>query len=316
MNKVLKLFTEIFLLLMAGLVVFLLLEKKYASCETNADLLMAKFNRTCSTSNMLLLGNSHTLPLEVTMKTSSGKEICSFTARGMDLFWSCVLLKKYIHKIPNLELILVGVDDELLGFNQAWFYQEYVNRSLYRYTDTLYHDNLMNRFLASSNFFRSNRDLTFLWRGEASHSEKETVLPLESTGGLSLENCLGRAKELSEYRFTKKLLPENIGILQSMIDLAAQHGKKIIFFTTPKSACFIEKRNHENADLAHSAMDSLFRANRIFYVDFSRTKNFRDDFFADADHLNQTGAKILLKELDSLIEIKTGKHYFSSAVSR
>ena len=138
MKSVRLLFLEIAALLSFSILVIFFLEWKYKSYETQADILMKEYQRKKTDAEILWLGNSHTIPLVAEMDSLGIHTPCvSFAYGGMDLFWSAVLYEKYRKEIPHLKTLCIGVDEELLGYNQTKFKLEYIKPlivQIYRHT--------------------------------------------------------------------------------------------------------------------------------------------------------------------------------------
>lgn len=299
-----KLGFEIAGLLAILIAVMVLLEWSYKTYVTGPDQLISEFTKKKSKSEILWLGNSHTLPFVALADEGDRDTIFSSLAYGgIDLFWTQILLKKYVGELPNLKLILVGIDEDQLGYNQSVFGVEYGNRAFYRYTDTLYKDTKTERILASSNFFRSNRDFSHLFGSAAGDSSLNS--PLQNTIYTPYEaGCRQRAVEHSEIRFSDALIQENKKCLQEIIALAEQKNIQLIFFIPPKSNCYLQFRNQLNINYARTVLDSVLQGANIALIDLDEVYNFPDSLFRDPDHLNRKGTEIGLNILlDDILKI-------------
>lgn len=294
-----RLLLEILILLLAVSAALFLIEKKYEGFETPVDHMMHRFDKHAKNADVLLLGNSHMLPMANYLDTCIEKDrYVSMAFGGMDIFWSTALVKKKIDDIPQLKTVIFSIDEEMLGYNQSFFRQDQVNRSFYRYTDTLYKPTASDKILARSNFFRANRNTSFLFTGKNDVEMRELlqVVPLQS-----MSACRSRAQEYSVYRFNASLIDENVQLLSELIDVIKIAGKKIVFVTMPKNDCFLTFRSGENAKKGESKLDSLSKAKQVQWINYSK-EHFSDTLFRDVDHLNYEGAKMIWTRLEKEVE--------------
>ena len=310
MKTVGKLFLEIAALLLFLVLLTGFLEWKYASYRTQADILMEEFQKNKSNAEILWLGNSHTIPLVAEFDTLHLQPpSASFAYGGMDFFWSAVLLEKYKGQMPRLKTLCIGVDEELLGYNQTFFKLEYINRALFRYTDTLDEDSRFDRLLASSNFFRTNRDISYLVNKRNQPSDLKPMLQGFFQPGSMDQQSRQRAKENSITRFSKKLIPKNIFLLKKIVETAKASGIDVLLFTSPKSASYIHYRDSASIESSRLALRDFTVSENLIYKNGNRFQ-FPDSLFADPDHLNPTGAKIFLDSLNEMWLEKKGELLF------
>jgi hypothetical protein len=95
----------------------------------------------------IYIGNSHTGGFHAYHPDSSAK-ICNLSMQGQDLFKEYAVLKKWLPKMVNVHDVLLGLDYEVLGQNQALNGEEYLDRQFYRYTDTMYRYSFSNVIMA------------------------------------------------------------------------------------------------------------------------------------------------------------------------
>ncbi len=293
----------------AGLLGFVLsilglLEWKYKNYSTDVDDLIRKFEYKKSTAQVLWLGNSHTLPIiESIDQQDKTSQVASLAHGGIDLFLTHELVQKYLNELPQLKLILLGIDEDMLGYNQSVFRVEYGSRAFYRYTDTIYKNSRIERILAKSNFFRSNRDLSYLFSSKTSNASYLASLDTSIFRSIG-SPCQQRAHEHSAIRFSRKLLHENTLLLQKIIAQAREKNRTLILFIPPKSNCYLEYRNQENIAEARAILDSLVLAEGVDLFEMNRAMVYPDSLFRDPDHLNLKGAQIGVKQLFKYISEK------------
>jgi hypothetical protein len=291
MRPLRRFLTELFILLAAFILIVVLVEWRYSFYVTDADILIEKFESRKPKAEYLFFGNSHTIP--IVKADTLNHANASLASGGMDLFWITVLAKNYIKQAKNVTTIFAGIDEELLGYNQAWYRQEYISRSLYRYTDTLYQATSSEKWMAKSNFFRANRDLRFLF-GTRNYSLLDKNLQETQ---VNLSACRSRAIEHSVLRFSKNLISENTRLLTEFIAICKKSNKKLVIFIPPKTPCYFEMRNKRNIASSRHVIDSLVTAEKIMLVDFTIDPDFTVADFGDPDHLNKTGGAKALEKL-------------------
>lgn len=296
-----RLILELFLLLAFMGVVYGLLEWRYRDYSIGLDGQYAQFRMEQTQAEVLFLGNSHIIPLKAASDSMRKVRSASLAFVGMDLFWTKVLLNRQQDALPRLKEVILYADPEILGYNQTLHGQAWINRALYRYGDTLYNDRLSDRWMARSNFFRSNRDLSYLFKERNGSAELPIVrdrlsLPLDDTIA-----CKVRAIENSRSRFDERLFPENLRYLNTILDCCKQHGWQVTLVRTPKRSAFLRYFEHAGIERARLKLDSLAKARGLFL--FEPGWSAEDDrLIADPDHLLLDGAKRFLEELDSAKE--------------
>ena len=302
MKKLLKLFIEILILLSVIALTFGLIEWRYKSYKTPIDIVMKNFNDTKKTAEILLVGNSHIIPLSVYLKKYSADNAHYTTIGfgGIDLFWESVFLKKYMDSIPHLKSIVFSVDEELMGYNQSFFKQEYTNRSFFKYTDTLYKITLSDRWLSKSNFFRSNRNAEYLFSEQKVPPMNDLFVAPKTETPL---RCRQRAKEQTEFRFNPDLIAENKTILKETIARIKKSGVAITFVILPKKECFKENRNKKNIEIGRNALSSVMNEMNVQLMDYS-TQTYPDSLFRDADHLNMRGSQLLWSKISEKLGLE------------
>jgi len=279
-----------------GLVMYLL-EKKYQHYQNTYDLILGRLEKVKDSCTDIYIGNSHTQALQ-TYTNKAGAYVVNIATPGQDLFKAYSLLKKWIPLMKNVQNIYLGLDYETLGQNLSLSGLAYEDRQLYKYTDTLYVNSMENILMAKSNFFRSNRDIQFLFSKQKLPVTTNYVPPVVK---LNAEDCRKRALEHSQIRFKKELLDENTGLLLGIIEIAAKNKKNLIVFTPPKSQCFKENSVAENIRMAKRKIDSLFTANKVSYYDFYNDTTFAEHDFLDYDHVNEQGRMKLINRINSIV---------------
>jgi hypothetical protein len=279
--------------LLNGAVVFLF-ETLYKGHNNTYDIIFKDITKNKNAYTDIYIGNSHTQALQ-TYTNKMNAVVLNIATPGQDLFKTYTILKKWVPLLNNVNSIYVGLDYEMLGQNLSLSGLAYEDRQLYKYTDTLYENNMESILMAKSNFFRANRDIKFLFYGDDLSVNKNYIPPVIQ---LNDEDCRKRALEHSQIRFKKNLVSENMNFLLGIIDVAKTNNKKLIFFNPPKSPCFIENSVSENIKFAKFKIDSVFSKNNIDYYSFYNDFEFSKDNFLDYDHLNEQGRIKLVKKIN------------------
>lgn len=201
-------------------------------------------------------------------------------------------------RLPYLREVIVGVDYDAIGYNFAVFNQDWQDRQYYPYTGQLYHDGTLQRLLAQSAFFRSNRDLSVLFSGARSAPRvPNPILPIGNGEASTPEGCRKRAKEPSEVKFRDSLIEENSGYLREMTLLGERYGVSILFLNAPKSACYREAYSRRTMATGRAAILKALGPQAGQFQDYLNDSRFSKDDFLDDDHLNQASARKLMDDL-------------------
>ncbi len=295
-----KKFINSFFIISAGiLLIIILFEFKYKSYETSYDYIYNNLNKQKNQINVIYIGNSHTGVLK-NVPIKSQDIVSNLSSQGQDLFKIYVIIKKYIPLLPQLKRIYIGLDYEMLVQNQTISGEEFIERQLYKYTDTLYHYDIANILMSQSNFFRANRDLTFLLKKNNKNESKEkanTFIPISSKK-TNLKECQKRALEHSLIKFKKDLCSQNLSYIVELIKLCKINNVSLIFFNPPKRKCFCDNIIYDNSMSAKKQIDSIMLNNNMLYYDFVGDTSFIDADFRDYDHLNADGVKKMLTKLN------------------
>lgn len=296
-----KLGLEIVLFVFFIGVIILFFEWKYKYYKTAADYIFEEIETKKDAITHIYYGNSHVGALGK-YNQDQNAIVMNMSTHGTDLFKAYTILRKYMPLFPKLKYIYLGLDYEMLGQNQSLGGEEFLDRQFYKYTDTLYKYNFASKIMASSNFFRANRDLNYFFASEKEKSialeqKANNFIPITNTSLFNESQCKKRALEHSAIRFKQHLMVENLGYVQSIINLFKKSNIQLIIFNPPKRKCFKENVKKENSYLAKQKIDSLLISNKIKYYDFWNDSSFVDNDFLDNDHLNKNGGVKMMNKL-------------------
>lgn len=118
-----------------------------------------------------------------------------------------------------------------------------------------------------------------------------------------------RAGERYSRHFDNKesyFLPERIGELYDIINYCKERGITPILITTPFSTYYRDLVSSEFLEEFSETVSRIATDTGVSYYDYSYDERFRDnlDYFADSDHLNESGSayfmQVLLEDVDEL----------------
>ncbi len=298
-----------------------LLEYLYRNYSTWGRRLFNTYYQNAKTIETLYIGNSHmgVFFLVFPAEDTTVKTVGNLSLGGQDIFRMYTAIKTILPKSPALKKIYLGLDYDLIGYNQIQSGQEYIDRDYYEFTGELYNNTMTNRLMSQSNFFRSNRDIAYLFKRNKEEKKELNFIPLTSiltakvvdTSVSSLPTalphrkvdsflCRKRAEEHSILKFKRKNISENLEFLERIVLLCLEYKVELVLVNPPKPDCYKNFCNKENITFAKHIIDSFAMANKISYIDFYNDITFNDDdLYVDDDHLNDMGAKIFSDKLSA-----------------
>jgi hypothetical protein len=299
-----KLIFEIVAILLVLLAGFYALESQYSNYLTPFDVKFTKLEKNLSQIEQLSIGASHADALK-NYGIDECANVFNISFGGQDIFHVKVILEKYLTMMPNLNTIVYVLDYEQMGYNFSTENQEWKDRQYFPYTNKLYEDTKLQRFLTQSNFYRANRDMGFLF-DKTKQRTFEMILSdhntFRSTAAIPLKTsmsslaCKKRAIELSVVKWDEKLITENAGYVEEIIKLCHSYDIKLILLNTPKATCFYKYFNAETERLGKDRINEICASQNTHYFDYYGDISF-ESYFQDPDHLNDQGAKFLIQRL-------------------
>ena len=288
MSKFIKGITLFFIFIF---ITIFLLEKKYTTYQNAYDIVFKDLKKNTLLYTDIYIGNSHAMALG-TFTNKEASKVVNLGTPGQDLFKTYTILKKWLPLMTNVKYVYVGLDYESIGQNLSLSGLGYEDRQIYKYTDTLYDNSIENILMAKSNFFRSKRDVKYIFFRRDFSLSKNFIPP---NFKLNYEDCKKRALEHSQIRFKQDLIVENINLLESIIEVIKLNNKDIILFNPPKNSCYIENVNIKNINIAKEKIDNVLKKHSI---SFYNNDNFNESHFIDYDHLNKKGSIKLIKGIN------------------
>lgn len=256
----------------------------------------------------LILGASHTQALG-NQPIFKNQNCYNASNGGQDLFHSYLVLKSFIDNMNKLKTVIIELEYHSLGYNFNKFNQEWKDRQYYTYTKELYNKNWLNQLLAKSNFFRSNRDLSYILNllsqtkqvpintqeaiifSKVNKLEKKNnFIPLANKR-FNFDDCKKRALEQAAIKYNKSLIPQNKNVLEKLIKLCRSKNINLIFLNTPKTSCYIDNYlSVKEMREMKNEISMILKKNRLKHYDFFNHDSFNDNDFSDYDHINNIGA--------------------------
>lgn len=298
--------------------VIAVLEVLFDDCPTRIDYLYASIRQTTDSVEVAIVGNSHAGAIGKPSVLHVEKEMVgNYSVSGQDLFHAQIVISELLKQKNKLKYIVLFVDYDMLGYGLLSTNQRYTDREYYKYADTMQDMSLANQLMASSNFFRCNRDFSILKekykRSESnneivSEQQEENFIPVTTTNDEN-DACRHRAMEMTNIKFSRELICQNQKILQSIIEIVAKSNAQLIITVPPKRSCFYNYANKENTKLSKDALYQIVESNKaVCFVDMYGNEMFNDDDFVDADHPNSSGVfkigLIITNEYENITERK------------
>ena len=275
------------------------IELKYKTYKAPADYLFENYNAVKNDSSLIIIGNSHLGEFHKLFPASAYKVI-NFSIGGQDLFREYTVIHKLLAQPNKIKKIMLGLDYDIIGYNQVLSGQDYIDKQYYKYVDTLYEYSAINCAISSLSFFRANRDISFLFKKPVPEENKPEInfIPLTTAKNLNAEDCKNRAMEHTAIKFNKALIAENSQLLEKLIALCKTKKIELILLNLPKSNCYRSYSNAENIQLGKNKIIELLQKHQLIYYDLYDDTGFFDDDFTDYDHLNEKGIKKVYQKLN------------------
>ena len=303
-----RLFAELFVLFGVAGAILLALNWFYSDYKTPIDLTFESIDTANPSVQTLLSGNSHMGAMTHNLYIDTNA--VNVSMGGQDVFHQLLIAEYAMGKMPALKTIVMNLDPEMLGTSLAYSNQEYIDRQYYPHTHLLYDNTFGNRLISSSAFFRSNRDLNYLFQHKRMEQEFKSVgrkanfLPNEKP---SPELCKKRAIELTSVKFKKPLVDESLKKLHEIIVLAKEKSISLVLITTPRRPCYMSYADTGNMNYAIRRLQTFLTTENVPLYNYYDAPGFDDSDFRDPDHMNDNGERKLADRLLPAIKNQPGK---------
>ncbi len=262
---------------------------------------------------ILILGSSHAA--EGINPEYFSKPAFNLAFSYQDLYYDTKLLEKYIESLPSLETIIQEISFFSLGYDTAklsphllheyYKLHEIVPRltnipvavlfssSIWLHKDTFFVDLLRKKLPSPYKIYPS---VTI----PALRLKNDTLLQSGyrySGSSMKKEKLLDNAKlRASLYQGTYQNDEEfkNREYLKTLVELSAEHKKKVILITAPVTKEYKEQFNYDFLSRFYREIDNFLKEHpSVVYQDLSSSDVFESSDFTNSDHLNNEGSKKL-----------------------
>jgi hypothetical protein len=278
-----KLSIEIVVLFAVVAASFLLLEIGFKNYTTKVDFIFKKIDNNIAKKNIFYLGNSHAGALGDSFLT---KRAINISNAGMNPYQMKELLQYLYEKTTDSNLIICNIDYDFLGKKES---SESADLQFYKFTKNLPDNSFGTRLLASSNFFRSGQDYSYLLN-RSQNTAEQNFKPI-SKGLMNIEKeCKEKAAELGTFTFDENKIPENELLLKPVLNKITISKHTLLIITTPKRACFNSNYAALNGYVkGKPALYKFVQSINASYLDLTTSNEFTDADFLDYDHLSAEG---------------------------
>lgn len=252
------------------------------------------YYKNTSTSELLLLGNSHMQALG--SPEINAMQSFNFSFGGQDIYHCYAIVKTVLKQENNLKYIIIGIDYDLLGYDYEVANTQWMDRLYYENTGMMYDESISNYLMANSNFFKANRKLSnVLFKT----GQKKVQTQFENFA-VKID-CEKRAIEHSVRKYDKKLVSKNKNYIVKIIELCEQNDIKLIIINPPKASCYYAYYAKSVIQVGKAILTEVSDRKDIYFLDYWLHESFKDTMFLDNDHLNKEGVDCLLGLLKAKI---------------
>jgi len=229
---------------------------------------------------------------------------------SQSLFYDINLIYYYRSDLKKLKVVIFEMSFYNLFYTMDEGYEPWRSKFYYKYWN--FQPQITKRFLFYDKLYINLYPLNkiFLLNARA----KSLDLDATSNGylkdysvlsGNKMENSKKRYLSLKNTFYDSQSIKQNIEILNNIIIKLQEDSIKVIFLQYPYWYGFSNMIELKWIRMNDSIYKNWIDKYDVKYFDFSKSKLFRDNFFADVDHVNYIGAELLSKKIDSIIVMDT-----------
>jgi hypothetical protein len=254
---------------------------------------------------ILILGNSH---------AHSGINPEYFSLNGFNFANSSQslnldykLLEKYGQKLDKLKYVVIPVSystlfSSLQAGNESWRMKNYI---LY-YGINPYNFSVSNYFEIINGTMFSNIERIYNY-----FKDKSKLITVSDKGfGLNYSSDIkndmektGNSAALRHSHFDMDMFAYNKNMIENIIEWCKKHNVNLIFITLP---AYYTYRNKLDSNQLNETINHMKFINRnydnVYYYNLLDEESFFEEYFFDADHLNEIGAMKLTNLINDIIE--------------
>lgn len=236
---------------------------------------------------------------------------------GQSLDYCFEILKKYNNKWSDLEYIVLAVSYPTLFYKmeesvESWRVKNY---NIYYKINITNHLRSYAEILNGQMIFHLQRIFKYYLKkiDEINCTEKGWSIVLNSESPDSLDISGRNAAKRHTIPVKEQCFEEMKSKLDSIISFSVRNECQIILCTCPAYRSYWENFNTLQWD---STINTFYKVaeqnNNCYYVNLLEDTRFKDEDFANGDHLNVNGAKKLTMMIDSIIELNVVPSLISS----
>jgi hypothetical protein len=275
------------------LLFFLVLEIAIRKIPNDYQLKKEYIEQNASEINTLILGSSHTFyglnPDYFSKKTFNA----AYVSQSLNLDYE--LLNSYESKLKNLKSVVIPISyfslfETLETDVEKWRIKNYV----------IYYG-LENKYQFKDNFETLNNDIKLNVKKAVKYYFLNQSFITSSNLGWGTNFNSKNKKEFNGERTAKKhtvknynLYKENLNTLRKIITLCKKKKISVLFITTPTHQSYFKNLNKKQLEKTIKTIHNLVKKHpNCNYLNLLKSKEFTNEDFYDADHLNEIGAKKL-----------------------
>ncbi len=253
---------------------------------------------------LLFLGNSHSYydldPQYFSVPAFSAAYI------SQSLFFDYRILTKYDGRWDRLETIVVtatyaGLFNNLESSVEAWRTKNYIiyygflsSNKVKDYFEIFSNNYEFNKLRLKSYYLDNVSPVTCSELGWGTEYKSAIKNDLIDAGNVAATRHSANA-DVAHFSINKL-------VINDMIKFAADRNINVVLLTTPAYHAYTDNINKHQMQLTISMLEEMDAINEnVIYVNSLNDKDFIENDFYDADHLNEIGAKKLSLKLDSII---------------
>lgn len=290
----------LFLIPIISLLLFI--ELKLSKRQSVYHIQKYQLEKNISKIDILILGNSHAF--EGINPQQLSENAFNLAGSGQDFTIDLLLLKKYIHKLANLNYVIIPIsyhsffykiEDSPIDKNRIGFYKKVYGINLCN------NNNISNLFwipqygLKESFYYtfeKSNNENFLMTNGHIQYS-------INSNDYLAVTNQKKANKNLNVYHklMNVELFDYNYIKLVSIIELLKNKNITPVLVSIPTYKTYYNNLQPLYKEMMTNGISKLCSQYNLSYLNFLDSPNYKATDFRNSNHLNSRGAIKFSKEL-------------------
>lgn len=258
-------------------------------------------DKNSSSVQTLFLGSSHSYFGINPIYTHSKSFNASYMSQSYK--YDLKILKKYDGKWNELKCIALPVSYFSLFWNLETGIESWRTKNYMIYYGFNSSGNIKDYSEFLSNTFKTNflKLYSFYWVKQNTINCTDLGFGLDYNSKYKKDLKTGGAERAKIHTATDyKFFNPNKEYLTEIVEFAQARNIKIVLYTPPACANYIENLNSKQLEYTIETAEELQKKyNNVQYYNLMTDKNFKENDFYDVDHLNEIGAKKLTGIVDS-----------------